>query len=130
VEYQEMLERVYSEIKKGSEKERIQIVKPNIVFQKNKAIITNFEQFCNSIRRDKKQVAKFLYRELATSGTIEGNRLILQSRSPLLHAKIEKYMKEYVYCGECGKPDTILQKEGRFYILKCEACGARKNVKL
>ena len=125
-----MLEEVYSKIKKGEEKDRIYIIKPNILFQKNKTIITNFEQFCNSIRRDKKQVAKFLYRELATSGAIEGNRLILQSRSPILDSKIEKYLKEYVYCSECGKPDTVLQKEGRFYILKCEACGARKNIKL
>jgi len=130
MEYKEMLEEVYSKIKKGEEKDRIYIIKPNILFQKNKTIITNFEQFCNSIRRDKKQVAKFLYRELATSGAIEGNRLILQSRSPILDSKIEKYLKEYVYCSECGKPDTVLQKEGRFYILKCEACGARKNIKL
>jgi len=125
-----MLEKVYSKIKKGEEMERIQIVKPKILIQKNKTIITNFEQFCNSIRRDKKQVAKFLYRELATSGTIDGNRLILQTRSPILDSKIEKYLKEYVYCNECKKPDTILQKENRFYILKCEACGARKSVRL
>lgn len=125
-----MLEKVYSKIKKGEEIERIHIVKPKILIQKNKTIITNFEQFCNSIRRDKKQVAKFLYRELATSGTIDGNRLILQTRSPILDSKIEKYLKEYVYCNECKKPDTILQKENRFYILKCEACGARKSVRL
>jgi translation initiation factor 2 subunit 2 len=130
MEYEDMLKQVYSKIKKGEEKERIQIIKPNILFQKNKTIITNFEQFCNSIRRDKKQVAKFLYRELATSGAVEGNRLVLQTRSPILDSKIEKYMKEYVYCGECGRPDTILKKENRFYILKCEACGARKSVKL
>jgi translation initiation factor 2 subunit 2 len=130
MEYKEMLEQVYSKIKKGEEKERVHIIKPNILFQKNKTIITNFEQFCNSIRRDKKQVAKFLYRELATSGAIDGGRLILQSRSPILDSKIEKYLKEYVYCSECKKPDTILQKEDRFYVLKCEACGARKTVKL
>ena len=126
--YEEMLKEIQSKIKKGKQMERIQIVKPQITFQKNKTIIQNFEQFCNSIRRNMRQVAKFLYKELATSGSIDGKKLILQSRSPILDSKIEKYMKEYVYCSECNKPDTILQKEGRFYIIKCEACGAKKNV--
>ncbi len=125
-----MLDKVYEKIKKGEIKDRINIIKPEISSSGNKTIISNFEQFCNSIRRDKKQVAKFLYRELATSGSIDGRKLILQTRSPILEDKIQKYLKNFVYCHECGKPDTILQKEGRFYILKCEACGARKSVKL
>ena len=125
-----MLDKVYEKIKRGEEKDRINIIKPEISSSGNKTIISNFEQFCNSIRRDKKQVAKFLYRELATSGSIDGRKLILQTRSPILEDKIQKYLKNFVYCHECGKPDTILQKEGRFYILKCEACGARKSVKL
>ncbi len=128
--YEDMLKDVQSKIKKGKQIERIQIIKPKITIQKNKTIIQNFEQFCNSIRRDMRQVAKFLYKELATSGSIEGNKLILQSRSPILDSKIDKYIKEYVYCSECGRPDTILQKEGKFYVMKCEACGARKTVKL
>lgn len=125
-----MLDKVYEKIKKGEIKDRINIIKPEIFFSGNKTIISNFEQFCNSIRRDKKQVAKFLYRELATSGSIEGRKLILQTRSPILEDKIQKYLKNFVYCHECGKLDTILQKEGRFYILKCEACGARRTIKL
>jgi len=125
-----MLDKVYEKIKRGEEKDRINIIKPEISSSGNKTIISNFEQFCNSIRRDKKQVAKFLYRELATSGSIDGRKLILQTRSPILEDKIQKYLKNFVYCHECGKPDTILQKEGRFYILKCEACGARRTIKL
>ncbi len=125
-----MLDKVYEKIKKGEIKDRINIIKPEISSSGNKTIISNFEQFCNSIRRDKKQVAKFLYRELATSGSIDGRKLILQTRSPILEDKIQKYLKNFVYCHECGKPDTILQKEGRFYILKCEACGARRTIKL
>jgi len=128
--YKEMLDKVYEKIKRGEEKDRINIIKPEISSSGNKTIISNFEQFCNSIRRDKKQVAKFLYKELATSGFVDRGRLILQTRSPILEDKIQKYLKNFVYCHECGKPDTILQKEGRFYILKCEACGARRTIKL
>ncbi|RLJ02485.1 MAG: translation initiation factor IF-2 subunit beta [Candidatus Aenigmatarchaeota archaeon] len=130
MKYKEMLDKVYEKIKKGEIKDRINIIKPEISSSGNKTIISNFEQFCNSIRRDKKQVAKFLYKELATSGFVDRGRLILQTRSPILEDKIQKYLKNFVYCHECGKPDTILQKEGRFYILKCEACGARRTIKL
>ncbi len=130
MDYKEMLDYVYTKVKKGESKDRINIIKPNIFFHGNKTIISNFEQFCNSIRRDKKQVAKFLYKELATSGSVEGGKLTLQTRSPITEDKIRKYMKNFVYCSECGKPDTVLQREDRFFVLKCEACGARKSVKL
>lgn len=125
-----MLNKVYEKVKKGEIKDRINIIKPNISFNGNKTIISNFEQFCNSVRRDKKQVAKFLYKELATAGSIEGGKLVLQTRSPIVEDKVKKYLKNFVYCHECGKPDTVLQKEDRFYVLKCEACGARRSVKL
>ncbi len=125
-----MLDSVYTKVKKGELTERIQIIKPSITFHGNKTIISRFEQFCNSIRRDKDQVAKFLYKELATSGSVDSGKLILQTRSPITEDKIQKYLKNYVYCSECGKPDTVLQREDRFFVLKCEACGARKTVKL
>ncbi len=125
-----MLNKVYEKVKKGGAKNRVNIIKVNTSFNGNKTIISNFEKFCSSIRRDKKHVAKFLYRELATSGSVEGGKLILQTRSPIIEDKIQKYLKNFVYCHECGKPDTILQKEDRFYVLKCEACGARRRVKL
>ena len=37
-------------------------------------------------------------------------------------------MKEFVYCKECGKPDTKLIKDERKYYIKCEACGAKRYV--
>ncbi|MHA1988975.1 MAG: translation initiation factor IF-2 subunit beta, partial [Promethearchaeota archaeon] len=47
----------------------------------------------------------------------------------IIQKKIESYVKEYVLCKECGKPDTKLIKEGRITFLKCEACGAKSSVK-
>ena len=130
MDYEEMLEEVYKYVKKGKEESRFEIVKPKISFQGNKTIISNFAQFCNSIRRDQKQVAKFLYKELATSGSLESGKLVLQTRSPLIENKIDKYLKNFVYCSECGKPDTIVNREDRYFILKCEACGAKKTLKI
>ena len=130
MEYEEMLDSVYKKVKKGEVQERMQIVTPKITFHGKKTIIANFEQFCNSINREVKQVAKFLYKELATSGAIENGKLVLQTKNPLTEDKIKKYMKNFVYCSECGKPDTIIKKEDRYYIIKCEACGARKTLSL
>ncbi len=130
MEYKEMLDSVYEKVKKGEVEERMQIVCPKITFHGKKTIIPNFEQFCNSINREVKQVAKFLYKELATSGAVENGKLVLQTKNPLTEDKIKKYMKSFVYCSECGKPDTVIKKEDRYYVIKCEACGARKTVSL
>lgn len=125
-----MLEQVYSVVKKGEVEERIQIIQPQMSVSGNKTIIANFDKFCNSIRRDPKQVAKFLYKELAASGSLDRGRLTLATKSPLVKDKIEKYMRNFVYCSECNRPDTIIQKEGRFFVIKCEACGAKRTISL
>ena len=93
-----MLDSVYEKVKKGEVEERMQIVCPKITFHGKKTIIPNFEQFCNSINREVKQVAKFLYKELATSGAVENGKLVLQTKNPLTEDKIKKYMKSFVYC--------------------------------
>ncbi len=125
-----MLEQVYSVVKKGEVEERIQIIQPSISTLGNKTILSNFDKFCASIRRDPLQAAKFLYKELAASGSYDRGRLILATKSPLVRDKIEKYMKNYVYCSECKRPDTIIEKEGRFFVIKCEACGAKRTISL
>ncbi|MGC9310894.1 MAG: translation initiation factor IF-2 subunit beta [Candidatus Aenigmatarchaeota archaeon] len=128
MDYKEMLEQVYSVVQKGEVEERIQIIQPVISVQGNKTIIGNFDKFCASIRRDPLQVMKFLTRELAAAASFDSGRLTLQTKSPLVRDKIDKYMKNFVYCAECKRPDTSIKKEGRFFVIKCEACGAKRTV--
>ncbi|MBN2095097.1 MAG: translation initiation factor IF-2 subunit beta [Candidatus Aenigmarchaeota archaeon] len=130
MDYNEMLSQVYGVVKKGTIEERIQIVQPMISVQGSKTIISNFDKFCDSIRRDGHQVAKFLYKELASSGSLDRGRLTLQTKSPLVKDKIEKYLKNFVYCSECKRPDTIIQREDRFFVIKCEACGAKRTISI
>jgi len=128
-DYKTMLERAYELLpERGEEKERFSYEKPNIIYQANQIVIPNFIQFCNSIHRDPNHVSKFLFRQLACSGKIEGNRLILHTRSKLIERKIQEYLEKYLYCRECKRPDTRLIKEDRFLILKCDACGAKRVV--
>ncbi|MHA1707795.1 MAG: translation initiation factor IF-2 subunit beta, partial [Candidatus Heimdallarchaeaceae archaeon] len=42
---------------------------------------------------------------------------------------LERYVKEYVICNECGKPDTQLITEARILRKRCDACGASTAVK-
>ena len=42
----------------------------------------------------------------------------------MINQKIEKYVKNYVICPVCGKPDTKLIKVDRVLVMKCMACGA------
>ena len=46
-----------------------------------------------------------------------------------INEKIAQYANEFVFCPECGKPDSKLEKEGQLLYIKCSACGARHIVK-
>lgn len=96
----------------------------------NKTIIENFKDIAEALNRDPQHLLKFLLREIATAGTLEGKRVVLQGRfTPYLIAnKLKKYIKEYVICPVCGSPDTKIIKRDRFYFLKCEACGAETPI--
>lgn len=95
--------------------------------QGNKTLIKNFGEICTTLRREPSHLAKYLFRELATPGNVQGNILVLQTRlsKEIIQSKIDGYTKEFVYCKVCGEPDTKFVKEGRITFIKCEACGAK-----
>ena len=74
---------------------------------------------------------KFLLKELATSGKIQGNRVVLQRKIPSkkINEKIADYAKEFVICKECKKPDTEIIKDKTFTFVHCLACGAKHSVR-
>ena len=74
---------------------------------------------------------KFLLRELATSGTMKNNILVLQRKisSQKINEKIIEYVEEFVLCKECNKPDTEIIKEKGFAFKHCLACGAKHSVR-
>jgi len=130
--YEQMLKEAEKKISRDISKEsRLEIPPPNVVTQGNKTFITNFTDIANSIRRDPKHLAKFLFRELAKPGHVDSSRLILQGKvmKNLVQNKIDSYMKEFVLCKECNRPDTNIVKEDRLVFLKCEACGAKQPLR-
>jgi translation initiation factor 2 subunit 2 len=129
--YEQMLEKLYKEVKPIEKGERFEIPKAKGHVEGTKTIVTNFSQICDVIRRPKEHVAKYLFRELASPGVIESERLILNRRlnSALINEKMESYVNEFVICPECKKPDTEIKKQERLLFLHCLACGAKHAVR-
>jgi translation initiation factor 2 subunit 2 len=128
MEYEKLLERAVKKIpKQTTSGERFEIPKAKGHIEGSKTIITNFIQITSILQRDPQHLVKYLLRELAAPGNIDGQRLILGRKlsSSLINEKIEKYTNEFVLCKTCNKPDTSFMKEGRILMLKCAACGAK-----
>ncbi len=131
MKYEELLDEAYKNIPELKiTSERFEIPKAQSIIQGNKTIITNFLKIAQTFRRDPDHFQKYLLRELATPGNIDGPRLIINRKisSSLINQKIEQYAKDFVICKECGKPDTTLNKEDRFTYVRCQACGARHYI--
>ena len=130
--YEAMLDELYAQLpEKVKHKERFEMPKVSMYVEGNRSIFKNFMAICQKIRRDPEMVAKFLSRELAAPVKIEGERLVIQRRllKDLLQRKIEIFIKDYVLCWECGKPDTTIVNIEGVKMLVCEACGARRPVR-
>ena len=130
--YEALLNEAYTKVKQVQNTgERFEIPKIEGHFEGKKTILINFFQIASYIRRKPEHFQKFLMKELATSGQIEGERLVFNNKIPSakVNAKIEEYIKEFVICKECGKPDTELLKEDRLMFIRCLACGAKHSVR-
>lgn len=130
--YEELLERAKAKLPKGIERiERFELPKVTGHIEGNKTIVSNFLQVCSILNREPSHLLKFLQKELATPGEIEGSRLILGRKisSAAINSKVELYAKEFVLCRECKKPDTQLKRENKILMLKCMACGAKYPIK-
>ncbi|MBU2523212.1 MAG: translation initiation factor IF-2 subunit beta [Nanoarchaeota archaeon] len=132
MEYDKMLDKLYNEVKPlEASSERFEIPKVKGHIEGYKTIIANFGQILSVLRRNPEHMTKFLFKELATPGTIDGDRLILNRKlgSKLINEKIEAYANEFVICKECKKPDTELIREDRISSIQCLACGAKHPVR-
>lgn len=132
--YDELLDDVYAAVpEKKSTGERFEIPVFDSFTQGNKTVIKNFDEVCSKLRRKPEELAKYLFKELAVPGTVEGQRLVLATKvNPrLVNEKLVTFCELRVLCNECGKPDTHVEVgEGRSVsILVCEACGARRPVR-
>lgn len=131
MDYKELLKKARKNLPETVEKARFEMPVASIFSTKRQTVVRNFSEIAKTIRRDPKHIAKFLFKELAVPGNIVGDELILQTKvnSSILNKRLNTYVSEFVICKECGKPDTSIDKQDYFVVIKCEACGARRTVK-
>ncbi len=125
-----MLKRAVQNLPTRSEM-RFEIPTASVAVGKRQTVIKNFAEIVKTIRRAPQDVSKYLFKELAVPGETRGGELILQAKVPttLINQRIREYVKDFVLCKECGKPDTALQKLDNYIFIKCEACGAKRPVR-
>lgn len=131
MDYEKLLERGMKKVpEKLKEKGRFVIPSADATKSGARTNINNIQEVAASLRRDVKHLVKFLLKELATKGEMKGKKLLVLGDFPaeMINRKVELYVKNYVICEECGKPDTKLVKEKGFMFIVCEACGARHPV--
>ena len=132
-EYDSLLDRARERIPKNiSERSRWTMPTPDILIEGSQTILRNFSEIVDAMDRDANHVFQYLLNELGTSGTIEQFRIMLKGKVPpkRIKEKIVSYVKTYILCAECKAPDTRFLREDRTTLLKCQACGATRPVRL
>ncbi len=132
-EYEELLDRARDRIPTDiSERARWTLPEPQIMIEGANTIFRNFTEVVSHMDRDENHVFQYILNELGTSGSREGPRARFKGRIPpkRLKKRIVNYVNTYIKCVQCSAPDTLFIKEERTTLLKCQACGATRPVKL
>ncbi|MBI4416039.1 MAG: translation initiation factor IF-2 subunit beta [Euryarchaeota archaeon] len=112
--------------------DRFQVPEPDIIVEGKTTVLRNFVDITTAINRDANAVLQYLLRELGTAGALEERRVVFKGKvtAQQVADRVRSYIDTYVICSECNRPDTRLVKEDRIQMLECDACGARRPVKV
>jgi translation initiation factor 2 subunit 2 len=130
--YEQLLDEAFDKVKKPEKTtDRFEVPKVAGAVSGKNTLLTNIKQIADYVRRPAEHLSKFLLRELATAGKLDGDRLILNTKvnSSKVNDKVAMYTKEFVICKECGKPDTEIISEKGIKYKHCLACGAKSPVR-
>jgi translation initiation factor 2 subunit 2 len=129
--YEALLERARAKLPPvRTDSERFQVPEPDVMTDGKNTVIRNFQEIASVLRREPEHLIGYLAKEFGCPGVLDLPRGVLKSRltKDQIAQRIREYTQKYVICSECKRPDTHLQKEGRFTLLICEACGAQRPV--
>jgi len=132
-EYESLLDRARANIPEEiSNRARWTLPEPQILIEGSNTILRNFTEVVNHMDRDENHVYQFMLNELGTAGSRDGPRARFKGRIPPKRIKktIVNYVNAYIKCVQCNAPDTHFIKQDRTTLLKCQACGATRPVKL
>ncbi|MEM2321139.1 MAG: translation initiation factor IF-2 subunit beta [Candidatus Bathyarchaeia archaeon] len=132
VSYEKMLEEAYKRLpSEVFKRERLEVPRATCMTLGSRTFLENFKEICDVLNRNPNHVLRYLLKEMATSGSIEGPRAVFHGRfdCETIDKLIRRYTEEFVNCPICKRPDTKIIKEKRFNFLVCEACGAKSPVR-
>jgi translation initiation factor 2 subunit 2 len=132
LKYEDMLEDAYRMLPpEVFKRERLEVPNASCTTFGSRTFLNNFKEICEVLNRDPEHVLRYLSKEMATLGMIEGSRAVFQGRfeCETLDRLVKRYMDEFVICPICKRPDTKIIKEKRLNFLVCEACGAKSPVR-
>jgi len=127
-----MLDRLYLSLPEQTKtKERFQMPEIQSLVQGTKTFIKNIPALLKLINREEKHLLKFITKELGVPTSSNEGKIIMAGKFADAKIKnaIENYIKNYVLCRECGKPDTKFIERKNIKMMKCEACGAVTSIK-
>ena len=131
-DYESLLKRARAQVPEVvSKRERLEIPKLHYAKIGMRTVIFNFKEIADALDRDPLHLLKFLSGEMATSATMQGNRVIFQGtfQEDTFGRLMQRYLETFVVCPVCKRPDTKVVKEKRLSFLVCQACGARSSIK-
>ena len=132
MDYEKLLQRARKNLPATAvEERRFELPKFESFIEGAKTIIKNFIEVAKNLGRDPAHLLKFLQAETGTFGEIEDQRLVLKGpkKVEVLNEKLDLYIKDFVLCKECKKPDTEIRKVEHIDQVKCKACGAKYTVR-
>ena len=130
--YEKLLDRAMSLIpSKPKRSERFTMPEISSIVEGSRTMVVNFNEVSDRLNRDPKHLLRFFAKELATAGTVSESRAIFQGRfgRAALKSLLERYVRDFVVCPVCTRPDTVIERKKKFSFLICEACGATSSVK-
>ena len=131
MDYSEMLDRGIEQAPDiQPDSDRLDVPDADVRPEGNVTVFENFRGVCQELSRDPAHVLKFLQDYLGTSAHIDESsraRLTGDFGARRISDAIEAYTEQYVLCGECGLPDTNIEREQGTEVLQCAACGARSS---
>ena len=133
-EYSKLLKRATEGLPSESDKgeaERFLMPEFQSFVEGKTTIISNFTDVARKLERENAHLVKFLAIEVGAQGEIDGHRLRLNAaKTPIfLNQKLEAYVKEFVICKECGKPDTEIRMIDNVPWIKCKACSTKYAIR-
>ncbi|MBI5884659.1 translation initiation factor IF-2 subunit beta [archaeon] len=132
MDYDRMLDRALMSLPEAARKlERFEMPVAESIIQGNKTIFRNFGQIIKVIGRDEKELFKFITKEFAVAAVIDEGKLVFNGKflQEKIQAVVQAFIKEYVLCHECNRPDTRYETYQGVRMLKCTACGALSPLK-